>query len=108
MGSVCVIDFVGEGKKQGSGFANNPFIIKDQHANLSSKGNKVVSNVRSKSRDLQPGEIPESEWPKDYVKMSQKTESSTKNGVKTTKVTYVFTMADGEEITKTNEVKQKG
>lgn len=116
MGAVCVIDFVGEGKRESTpSFSDNPYVLKDmmkaqQSANLSSKASKspTVESSTKKSSGLKPGEIPESEWPDGYVSMKQKTEMSSKNGVKTTKVTYVFVMPDGEEITKINEVKEKG
>lgn len=113
MGGVCVIDFVGEGRQDTSpAFADNPFVRRDvervgKSGNLSSGMAHEAKSVPKPPSNLKPGEIPESEWPEGYVSMNQKTEMSTKNGMKTTRVTYTFTMEDGEEITKINEVKTK-
>lgn len=111
MGGVCVIDFVGDDKEADTpAFANNPYVKRDQDAtrNSGNISSKEGAYTRPPPKEiLKPGEIPESEWPAGYLTMNQKTEMSTKNGVKTTKVTYTFTMPDGEEITKINEVKQK-
>ena len=63
-------------------------------------GMKKVASFKSSAQNT---DIPESEWPKGYVGMSQKSQTLTRNGVQTTKVTYVFTMPDGQKLTREKE-----
>ena len=75
------------GKMQNFGFSNN------KNSNFGNSGRS--NNLENSNGKYQ---IPKSEWPKNYVSMSQSMSSKTVNGNTNTVVTYNFVLANGQKI----------